>query len=59
MELAAPAPPEPAEVEYHWTEVTEDFLTACKGTWTVILYRILKVFLKYFSFIVISYASFT
>ena len=33
MELAPSAPPEPAEVEYHWTEVTEDFLTACKGTW--------------------------
>ena len=31
MDLAPSAPPEPAEVEYHWTEVTDDFLSACKG----------------------------
>ena len=32
MDLAPSAPPELAEVEYHWTEITNDFLSACKGS---------------------------
>ncbi|XP_043223591.1 N-alpha-acetyltransferase 35, NatC auxiliary subunit-like [Amphibalanus amphitrite] len=30
MDLAPSAPPEPTEVEYHWTDITDDFLNACK-----------------------------
>lgn len=31
MDPEPPPPPAEPEVEYHWTEITGDFLNACKG----------------------------